>query len=595
MGGRISKETIDKIRVSTDIVSLVGEYTRLEQKGNSWWGCCPFHGEKTASFHVEPDRNFYYCFGCHAAGDVIKFVMEQEKISYVDAIKNLAKRNNIEIIYEEGSALPDVKPSEDISLVKEVYNRIASTYHYLLTETDGGKPALDYILGRGLTMETVKKFKLGYSPENRNWLYGFLNKKNYSDEFLDKTGLFTKKNLKCSFFNNRLMFPIYDRHGDVVGFGGRLLNGDGPKYLNSSEMPHYKKREVLYAFNFAKNSIREKKTVIFCEGYMDVIAYHQCGIDNAVAPLGTALTEEQVKLIRGFADTVLLSFDSDGAGQTATEKAIYMCRRHDLTVKVIRLKGGKDPAEIMVNFGPESLTKAVQSAILDSDFLLNKLAESFPSDSAEDKTKAALAYFPYVDSLQSDMQKESSLDQLARTFNLKPEAVRKDFNNRDEARLRAQRKDSNPRDISAKDIKLNAELRAILAVISNLEQFKFMRNELTVNDFEDPLAKELFIVLEECFRKEDFSFSSILEQCANEDIQRTIISVIESGEFSKNYLQLVPESVQLIKKNSLERQRDRLMNRIRRFEAVTPDDEKLLTELLAEKMQLDKQLQSLSL
>lgn len=593
MAGFISKDTIEKVRESVDIVSLIGDYTTLARRGSQYWGCCPFHNEKTPSFTVDPVKKFYHCFGCGVGGDAIKFVMEMESLSYPDAISELAKKNSIEVTYESGSGNVKIERDGDLDTVREVYDRIALTFHFFLTQNQMGREALEYIKGRGLSEETISKFKLGYAPSDRTWLKKFLLGKNYSAEFLSKTGLFSKNYPDIALFSGRLIFPIFDRKGEAVAFGGRILgDADGPKYLNSPELSHYKKRETLYAFNFAKKSIQQKKTVILCEGYMDVIAYHQCGIDNAVAPLGTSLTEQQLKILQGFADTVLLSFDSDGAGQNATKRAILMCREFNFTTKIIRLSGAKDPAEIMIKFGPETLTKSVENAILDSDFLLSKLKESYPSDSPDDKTKAALAFFSYVDSLRSDIQKESSLEQLAQSFNLAPEAVKRDFNNRSGARGRLNAKTEHGQN-GTKQVKPNAELRAVLAVISNPDEYQKMRRELTSDDFEDPMARELFLNLEECYRKGEVSLSAMLVQSQDEEIQRQITGASASDEFHGDMAKYIDDSIALIKRKALKRKSEKLSERINGLQPVTSDDETLLHELLMEKMQIDKHLRQL--
>lgn len=593
MAGFISKDTIEKVRESVDIVSLIGDYTTLTRRGSQYWGCCPFHNEKTPSFTVDPVKKFYHCFGCGVGGDAIKFVMEMESLSYPEAISELAKKNSIEVTYEAGSGNVRIERDGDLDTVREVYDRIASTFHFFLTQNQMGREALEYIKGRGLSEETISKFKLGYAPSDRTWLKKFLLQKNYSAEFLSKTGLFSKNYPDIALFSGRLIFPIFDRKGEAVAFGGRILgDAEGPKYLNSPELPHYKKRETLYAFNFAKKSIQQKKAVILCEGYMDVIAYHQCGIDNAVAPLGTSLTEQQLKILQGFADTVLLSFDSDGAGQNATKRAILMCREFNFTTKIIRLSGAKDPAEIMIKFGPETLTKSVENAILDSDFLLSKLKESYPSDSPDDKTKAALAFFSYVDSLRSDIQKESSLEQLAQSFNLAPEAVKRDFNNRSGARGRLNAKTEHGQD-GTRQVKPNAELRAVLAVISNPDEYQKMRRELTSDDFEDPVARELFLNLEECYRKGEVSLSAMLVQSQDEEIQRQITGASASDEFHGDMAKYIDDSIALIKRKSLKRKSEKLSERINGLKPVTSDDETLLHELLLEKMQIDKHLRQL--
>lgn len=595
MPGYISKETIDAVKNKTDIVSVVNEYTRLERRGSDWWGCCPFHNEKSPSFHVEPDKCFYYCFGCHASGDVITFVMEMEKISYPEAVLQLAKKAGIEVKYKDGAVhSEDFKKNEELDQILDLYERTASLFHYFLLETEQGKRALEYVTKRGLTLETIKKFKLGYAPADRKWLKAFLLKKNFSNEFLNKSGLFSQKYPDYSFFSDRLMFPIFNRKDQVVAFGGRVLppaSEDQRKYLNSGDMLQFKKRETLFGFNFAKKSIRENKKIIFCEGNMDVIAYHQCGLDFAVATLGTAMTEEHVNMIRGFADTVLLSFDSDSAGQKATVKAILLCRKAGLQVKVIVLSGGKDPAEIMLKFGAEVLKKNVDDARLDSAFLLSKLAKDYPVETADGKTKAALEFFPYIDSLQSDIQKESCLEQLVQAFNLNPEAVRRDFNNREQARERVGSSQSTVKQ-PVREVKLNSELRVLLAVIADLSQFAKVRNEISVNDFDDPAAKSIFIALEECFRADDLTFVSVLNHCNDKELQQLITKVIEAKEFSKNENQIVQDGIRLIKRKKLEKQREKLMNRIRQLKPATVQEQQLMQELLAEKMNIDRKLNS---
>lgn len=587
----ISQETINAVQNSADIVSIIGEYTKLERRGSDWWGCCPFHNEKTASFHVEPDKKFYYCFGCHAGGDVIKFIMEQEKVSYSDAIATLAKRTGIEIKYTNGTPEKENPQLKIIEQYTELYERTASMFHYFLLETPQGKSALEYITSRGISLETIKKFKLGFAPIDRKWLKNFLLKKNFSNEFLLNSGLFSKKYSDIAFFSNRLMFPIFNRRGQVVALGGRQLSNDpnSPKYLNSGDLIQYKKGETLYAFNFAKKAIREAKKVIFCEGYMDCIAYHQCGIEYAVAPLGTALTEMQIKIIRPFVEEVLLSFDSDGAGQKATMRAILMLRKENITVRIIQLTGGKDPAEIMQKLGPQVLTNQVSNAILDSDFLLSRLGAEFPIDTPEGKTKASLVYFSYVDALQSDIQKESCLEQLCQAFNLKPEAVKRDFRNRNQARERLNSRQplqSNQH----KELKIDAELRSILVIIANLDKYKAVRTELLEYEFENLSASQLFNILEECFKNETLSLTSILNHCNEPELTNLITKVISLGEFKENNEDAIQDSIQMLKRRNLERKRDDIMSRIRKFNVNTSHDQKELEKLLEEKMELDRKL-----
>ena len=600
-GGFISNETIEAILNTTDIVATVSEYTKLERRGaNDWWGCCPFHGEKTASFHVDADKKFYHCFGCHKGGNVVNFIMEMEKLSYPDTLEALAKKAGIQIKYQDGyKPDPNRQKTNEAEQYIELYERTASMFHYFLMETPQGQKALEYVSKRGLTKETIEKFKLGYAPADRRWLFQFLRSKNFSAEFLAKSGLFSQKYPEYSFFSDRLMFPIFNRRGQVVAFGGRVIppaDESQRKYLNSGDLPQFKKRETLFGFSFAKNSIREKKSIIFCEGNMDVIAYHQCGLDYAVATLGTALTEEHIKMISGFVagGTVYLSFDSDGAGQQATWKAIKLCREHDLTVKIIRLKGGKDPAEIMLKFGADNLTAQVKNAILDSDYLIFRLGEKYPMDTPEGKTKAALEYFQYVDALQSDIQKESCLEQLSQAFNLKPEAVKRDFNNRSQARERANIRQNNNQTEQGTQVKLDAELRGLIAVTADLNQFEVLRTKLTEEDFSNPAARKLYRVLEECFTEKIFTIRDILSRCDDEKLIQLITGSISSGAYqSEKVSVIVQDTVNLVKRNKLDAQRNKLLQRIKEYTVVTQEDQNQLNALLAEKLELDKQVQSL--
>lgn len=591
---KISSSTIDEVNDRTDLISLIGEYTRLERRGEDWWGCCPFHNEKTPSFHVVPSRKMYHCFGCGQGGSAINFVMEIEKLGFMDAVVQLAKKSGVEVVYEGNNFVQENPLEKKKDEIFDLYSRTSGTYHYFLTETEMGKFAYDYLISRGVTKEIIKKFQLGYSPADRTWLKKFLRNKNYSNEFLNESGLFSKKYPDISFFSDRLMFPIFNRKNQVVAFGGRLLHGEGPKYLNSGEMIQYKKGETLYAFNFAKESIRKEKAVIFCEGYMDVIAYHQAGITNAVAPLGTALTEDQVRIISSFVDTVYLSFDSDEAGQNATYKAILLCRKMDLPVKIIKLEGGKDPSEILNKFGTDSLTNAINMAIIDSDFLLSVLSTRYNLGTPDGRTQAALAFFPYVDVLSSDIQKDTCLEKLCQAYNLKPEAVKADFNNRDKARnrIRTPSTNNNQKAKMPEKIILNAETRSVLAVIANVDYFPMMRANLSVDDFEDALARDMYIALEECYREGSMSYDNFLSKCTDERVKLIVTQTVTSGEYSVNSQQTVEDCIWLIKKNSLERKRDRLLNQIRQCQGNTLEEQQKLDLLLNEKMSIDLELRN---
>ena len=589
---KITTETIDAVNNHTDLVSLVENYTHLEKRGHDWWGCCPFHSEKTPSFHVIPDKKMYYCFGCGAGGPTIKFFMEMEKLSFIEAVEALAKRAGIPVVYAEGgySSAPEDSLKET---VLELYKRVSGTFHYLLLHTPQGGAALRYLESRAVSSEMIEQFNLGYAPADRRWLFKFLQTKGYSPEFLAKSGLFSKKFPEVAFFSNRIMFPICNRHGQPVAFGGRILEGDGPKYLNTGDLPQYKKGETLFAFSQALARIRKEKTVIFCEGYMDVIAFHQAGITNAVAPLGTALTGDQVKLIQSFADTVILSFDSDFAGQQATYKAIKLCRAGHLQVRVLMIKEGKDPAEILAHKGAEQLTELAKNAILDSDYLIQIAVKRFDVVSPEGKAQAAAFLFPYIEVLESDIQKESTIQKFSADLGISSKALFTDYIQYDQKQEQAPptRKSETQKRTA---LKMTAELRIVLAAAANPHLFKKMRAELTSDDFEDSAAKDLFIVLEECYRADANTYDSLLAHCPSEALKDAVSSAIIKGEFAENPDKLVYDGIYYIKQNALQRRKELIVRKLQAIrDGGNVDDIRQANDLLSEKLHIDRMLAEL--
>lgn len=591
---RISNETVDAVNQRTDIVAIVGEYTRLERRGTDWWGCCPFHNEKTPSFHVIPDRKMYHCFGCGQGGSALNFVMEMEKLSFVEAVETLAKKAGVEVIFEGGDNTPDLPKDNTKELITELYERVAGSFHYLLSQAPQGEKARQYLAGRHVSAEIITKFKLGYSPSDRRWLHDFLMKKGYSRDFLEKSGLFSKKYPEVAFFSDRLMFPINNRKGLVVAFGGRLLSGEGPKYLNSGDLPQYKKGETLFAFDQALPEIRSTKSVIFSEGYMDVLAWHQAGVCRAVAPLGTAFTPDQAKLVRSFAETVYLSFDSDSAGQTATYKAILLCRQFGFNTRVIEIKNGKDPADILQNEGAEALKKLLDYSIIDLDYLVLTAGMRFDIGNPEGKTRASAFLFPYIEVLESDIQRESTINRLSAAFGISEKALLADYQNRKQPRpeIKQVGQDSSVRP-KTQIIKRNAELRAVLAVAANTGFFPLMRASLSSDDFEDPVARELYIVLEECYRTDSTTYDSLLSRCPDDSLRNLITETVMKGEFAENAQKTIEDSILLVRKNVLEKRTTRLVSRMNLLRGTNADEIRAITEMMAEKKNIDEEFAKL--
>lgn len=607
----IPESFIQDLLDRVDIVDLIDGYVRLKKAGANYSACCPFHNEKTPSFSVEPDRKFFYCFGCNKGGGLVSFLMEVEKLSYPEAVEALAKKLGIPVEYEgEGAPRRDTSEQDRLEQLSELYRRVAVSFHHILAATESGSDARAYLERRGISEEMVRKFRLGYAPADRSWLFKFLVKKGYSEEFLASSGLFSQKNGRSSFFADRLMFPIADRRGLTVAFGARLLHGEGPKYLNSSESDLYRKRETLYAVDLAMPEIRRTKEVYLCEGYMDVIALHQAGVANAVAPLGTAFTEEQAKLLRRWAERAYLIFDSDEAGARAAVKGILTCRAAGLSCAVVdvaagspasagfkdpsdleTLSGFKDPADILRDAGAEALQKTVKCFINDFDYLVGRARSSFDMSSAEGVAQATAFLFPYLETLDSEVSRDGCVGAIADAFGVDRAAVRRDFLNRHAA---VREKAQGPASSGARPtVRMNDELFLLIAVVVNRSLYGKLRAALSVEEVEDPRAKELFIALEECFRNDSDDMDALLARLGDEELRAFVIEKSASEAFTIQGERLVADGISRIKAKRLERRRAEIVLALRTARNEGGGIERALDDLLSEKVHIDEELRRL--
>lgn len=357
---RYSDDVIEEVRTKNDIVDVVSQYVKLTRKGSSYFGLCPFHNEKTPSFSVTPAKQMYYCFGCGAGGNVFNFIMEYENYTFGEALSHLAQRAGVELPKIEYSREAKEK-AERKALLLEI-NKKAAQYFYYQLRREGGKAAYQYLTGRGLSEETIKKFGLGYSDKYSDDLYKYMKAKGYSDELLRESGLFNADERRGMYdkFWNRVIFPIMDVNNRVIGFGGRVMGDGKPKYLNSPETKIFDKSRNLYGLNVARTT--RKNYLILCEGYMDVISMHQAGFTNAVASLGTALTSGHASLLKRYTEEVLLLYDSDEAGIRAALRAIPILREAGVNAKVVSLKPYKDPDEFIKNMGAEAFEERLLNA-----------------------------------------------------------------------------------------------------------------------------------------------------------------------------------------------------------------------------------------
>lgn len=416
-----SEEQIEEVRSRSDIVSVIGRYVRLKRAGSGYTGLCPFHNEKTPSFHVNPARQMYKCFGCGVGGNVLTFVMEYENLTFPEAMEMLAQEAGIELPKQEMTA--QQKQQESLRQTLLEINKKAARYYFALLKSPRGKPGYDYLTGRGLSDETILHFGLGYAGQGGGELYQYIKKEGYSDSVLKETGLF-KMDERGAYdkFWNRVMFPIMDANNRVIGFGGRVMGDAKPKYLNSPETKIFDKSRNLFGLNYAKRG--KRSNMILCEGYMDVIALHQAGFTNAVASLGTAFTEQQANLIRRYTDEVLLTYDSDGAGIKAAMRAIPMLRRAGITGKVIHMEPYKDPDEFIKNLGAEEFEKRMEEAQNSFFFEIEVIKKNYSMSDPEQKTKFVHETARKLLVFEDKIQRDNYLEAVAARYNIKTEDLR---------------------------------------------------------------------------------------------------------------------------------------------------------------------------
>jgi len=412
---------LDELSARNPIEDVVGQYVALRRSGANLFGLCPFHGEKTASFSVAPDKGIYYCFGCHKGGSAINFMMEIEGLSYPDAVRSLAKRAGMEVPEDEQYQSRYRQQERLWALHKEA----ARFYHAKLYAPEGAS-ALEYALGRGMPKSVLTKFGIGYAPDTWSSLVDALRKKGYTDEELKESGLVTvsKKNGNLlDRFRDRLMFPIIDVRGNVIGFGGRIMKKDdnAAKYLNSPETLIFNKRKNLFALNLAKKS--KLGYLILVEGYMDAIALHQYGFDCAVASLGTALTEDGAALLSRYTDQVVLIYDGDTAGQNATKRAIPILEKAGLQVKVLQMRDAKDPDEFLKKFGADRFKLLLEESSNRVEYQLNAILRKYDIREDEQRVKYLQESAELIGSLPGAVQREVYAGRVAQAAKISLDAM----------------------------------------------------------------------------------------------------------------------------------------------------------------------------
>ncbi|MEJ5226750.1 DNA primase [Thermodesulfovibrio sp.] len=549
------QKVLEEIKERIDIVDFVSEYVNLKKTGQNYRGLCPFHSEKTPSFFVSPSKKIFHCFGCGKGGDIVTFLMEHENISFQEALSILADRAGIEVEITKEKLSSTIK-----GRLYEIYKQATDFYVENLKKSDR---AMKYLKSRGIDNRTIEKFQIGYATAEKTGLFDLLRTKNFDENAMKKSGL-TGSN--ADFFRERIIFPIHDLAGRVIGFGGRLLDSKSelPKYINSPDTPIFKKGENLFGLWYAKRHIKEKGYVIIVEGYMDVILCHQSGFNNVVAPLGTALTLEQLKKIKRITNKILFVFDGDDAGITAVERSLIPAFQMGFIAKIVILKENEDPASILQKEGASSFKSYLAKPLTPVDFFLKIKKKKTLTEKTHDFLKAIanLKDTIYRDELLKDFSEKTELSEVTLRDELK----------------KIISIDSNKEDYEAKNISILSEEEILIRLlISFPEKINLVFSYISFSDFENSMVKNLIMKINKLYDAKEYSFHKFFNMI-DEDEKAFISKLIMSFEIEENLLsQYVNDCIKRIAIKSINK-------KIR--EVSKTGDENKLNELIKEKIKI---------
>lgn len=519
---RYSEELIDEIRNSNDIVDIISQYVILKRSGRNFFGLCPFHKEKTPSFSVSPDKQIFHCFGCGAGGNVIHFISKIENVDFKESLEILADRAGIKLPTLENNV--DSKRLELKEKVYEINKLVAMYYHETLYKPQA-KPAQEYVKKRKLDNKALKEFCIGYA-ENANVLYKMLKEKGFTEEEILASDLVIKKgNSYVDRFKNRLIFPIQDIRNRFIAFGGRVLDNSLPKYINSPENIVYSKARNLYGLNVAKNTKTRK--LIIVEGYMDTVSLHQRGIDNVVASCGTALTEAQGRLLRKYAEKVIISYDSDSAGQAATLRGLEILNNLGCDIRILQMEGAKDPDEYVIKYGNGRFNDLVENAISLVEFKIKVLKKGLNIENTNDKIKFMNEIAKILGGVDNKIEQEIYIDKISSDYNISKEAIyaqinKNEYSNNKGAKILESSSIRKPT-IKRQEKEINPELEKRENIIISLlidggeEVYNKIKDIINPNDFKSEANQKIMRRLYEEFEKGNSNINSLVDMFADDE------------------------------------------------------------------------------
>ncbi len=583
---RYSEEILNEVRQANDIVDVISQYVHLKRSGRNYFGLCPFHNEKSPSFSVSPDKQIFHCFGCGVGGNVITFVSQIEGLNFVETVQMLAERANIQ--------LPTLQNNGDTQreiLKDKVYkvNEFTAEYYHQNLYKPQAKMAQEYVKKRQLTNETLKSFRIGFSGKFDE-LYQELKKQGFQEQEILESGL-VNKNERGQYidrYRNRLMFPICDARGRVIAFGGRVLDDSKPKYINSPENVVYSKGRHLFGLNVAKKG--DTKKLLIVEGYMDVISLHQRGITNVVAPLGTALTEQQGWLLRKNSEQIILSFDSDDAGIKAKLRAIDILQNMGCDLRVIQLEGAKDPDEYIVKYGNMRFQNAVDKAFSVVEFKVKILKKELNLENTNDKIKFLNEIAKLISKVDNTIEREVYIEKIAKEYDISKEAIYAEVNkltyknDKSEKLLEKAKPVITHKKVETKEVSESIRRRenTIISILltGDLSIFEIIKQNIKPEDFQDEINQEIAKKLYEEFEKGNSNINSIIDTLDQEH-QNQITMIMAEDYGIEDLEKAIDDIIQAYKRDKLNNRKLEILELLEK------------TSNIEEKKELEKELSNI--
>ena len=535
---RYSDEVINDVRQSNDIVDVISQYVHLKRSGRNFFGLCPFHNEKSPSFSVSPDKQIFHCFGCGVGGNVFSFITQIEGINFVEAVQMLAERANIQL-----PTLQDNGDSQREELKAKVYkvNEFTAEFYHQNLYKPQAKIAQEYVKKRQLSNETLKSFKIGFSGKFDE-LYQKLKKQGFGEREILESGL-VNKNERGQYidrYRNRLMFPICDARGKVIAFGGRVLDDSKPKYINSPENVVYSKGRNLFGLNVAKKG--DLKRILIVEGYMDVISLHQRGITNVVAPLGTALTEQQGWLLRKNAEQIILSFDSDEAGLKAKLRALDILQNMGCDLRILQMEGAKDPDEYIIKYGNARFNNLVDKALSIIEFKVKILKKDLNLENTNDKIKFLNEIAKLISNVNNTIEREVYIEKIAKEYDISKEAIYAEVNKLTYKNVKTEKVLEKPKPVVthikreekviSEAVKRRENTVIALLLMGDLNIFEILRQNIKVEDFQDEVNKKIAQKLYEEFEKGNSNINAIIDNLEQDEQNQITMIMSEDYEIT---------------------------------------------------------------